>query len=330
MIDSNRIAYRRKVQDLLDELHVKYDVDDVLLCPDGIDFTIPSKYLAIEIHSIRSEHSNITMPDSARKQGYHKKQHDMCEKAGYELLSLDDRQLCEPVWSNITRKFITMKITGHAEKTLYGRDVIIQQEKGSDAIKECADFVNRNHFSGTTKATEWFTVRCKHDDDRQGFKRGEIVGVFSLRDIWNKPDDVEIARVAWRADVQVRYGLSKIVKVIRRLKTDRKHVISFSDNRMGNGLSYMKAGFRYDGATSPSLWFVNLDNPTDTYSWQVATRWGAQQGVIAKLIHPIDGLNNNEARKIVETILPHRNDKGKGYYSYYDSGNKRWVLDLGE
>lgn len=327
-IDENRAAFRRKLMDLLDSLHVGYDVDDMLLFPGGIDFTIPSKYLAIAVHSIRSENSNMTLPDSARKQGYHKKQHDMCEKAGYELISLDDRQLCEPVWSNITKKFIVMKIMGHAEKTLYGRDVMIQQEKDSNAIRECSDFLNKNHFSGTTNATEWFTVRCKHDDASQGFRKNEIVGVFSLRNIWNKPDDVEIARVAWRVDVQVRYGLSKISKVIKKLKADRKHIISFSDNRMGNGLSYLKAGFRYDGSTSPSLWFINVEHPTDNYSWQIATSWGAESGVISKNLHPIKGLNNNQAREIVETILPHRADDGAGYYSYYDAGNKRWVIDL--
>ena len=50
----------------------------------------------------------------------------------------------------------------------------------------------------------------------------------------------------------------------------------------------------------------------------------AKSGVIARKIQPMN-LNRDEARKIVETKLPHRTDNKEGYVAQFDAGNRVWL-----
>lgn len=323
-------TYYDIVKGVIESTGVDYVENDKSVWLDGLDFAVPSRKLAIKINRVSVENNDVTATVPIRERGYHKKMHDTVEKAGWELLSLDDRQLVDPSWSNITKPFILMKIAGTAEHVIYGRDVSITRVEVSADLRYANDFLKRYHFAGHASAQDTFLIRC--ENPRNGVHVGDVVGVFSLRNVRNKPDMIEIARVAWRPGYQVRYGLSKIIDVIKETHPERHRILSFSDNRMGNGQSYGKAGFRYDGDTSPSLWFINPDDPNDSYSWQVATSWGAKQGVIAKSFEK-HGLTvppnctNQKAREIIETTLPHRHDGGNGYRSYVDCANKRWLLD---
>jgi hypothetical protein len=315
-------ANERMVSKLLDSLDIDYLTNDHDIIGSELDFVIPSSHVAIEVSPVFTHNSNeeqvLTVKPKSR--GYHKKKHDLAEQQGYELITLSDPFLVKNRWESLTEPFISMKVSHHTDRVFYARETIIEHAESRESRHTCSDFIEHNHFSGNTPAKEYYSIRDKRSH--------EMLGAFSLRKTVNTDEHtMELSRLAWGTGIQVRYGLSKIVAEIRKSMPTLRTLISFSDNNMGNGKSYEAAGFTYLGDTDPALHFINIHDPMDSYSWQVATPWGARSGVISRLIHPMD-VTKKEAKHIVETQLPHRTDDGIGYFSYYDTGSKKWSYDL--
>lgn len=322
-------SYEQKVQKILTEAGLDEGEDFVTnthsVIDSELDFYIPGKKLAIEVSPIWTHHSNISTPTDAfiqpKPRNYHRRKHLETAKQDIELITLLGDTLEEPMWSNLTEPFLKMKVSGKASKILYGREVEIAEAKTARQRSKCIQFCRENHMRGTVKSKHWFSVLNKHND--------EMVGVFSLSPKGDKTSQtLEIKRVCWKSGVQVRFGLSKIVSYIRRnFSSSYGTLESFSANDMGLGASYEKTGFTFIKETKPSLRFFNCKHPEDSYSWSVATTWGARQGVIAEKLGSQE-LSDKEARIIVETRLPHRVDSGAGYHAVYDSGNRLWSMDL--
>ena len=280
-----------------------------------LDFYFPKIHKAVELSPAFCHHSNVTKSVlNPKKTTYHISKRRKCDETGIELITLFDWILAD---EDLTKTFLKMKLTGHADRILYGRNVTISKAKSNSRRKACIRFTAANHFKGSVASKWWYEV---DDDD------GNMVGSFSLSPVKNERT-LELKRVCWASGIQVRYGLSKIVKHIARDFPDYDRLVSYSDCDMGNGSSYGKAGFTADGETKAGLHFVNVRHPEDTYSWSVATTWSAKSGVIASKLGSMD-VTNSEARIIVETILPHRADDGCGYMALYDTGNRKWILNL--
>lgn len=314
-------CYEQQVRQFLDDVGVDYKQGDYQTLGDmQLDFLIADR-IAIEVSPVWTHHSNVTPVAGGfiapKPMTYHQRKYDKAEKAGIELITLFSWSLEEPVWSRITKPFLKMKLTGKASRVLYGRNVRIIRAVSSGDRKNCIAFCGANHFKGSVPSKWWYRIVDGHDT---------IVGVFSLQPV--SDDTLELKRVCWGPDVQVRYGLSKIVKRIDRDFPQYKTLKSYSDNSMGSGRSYEAVGFDYQGETKPTLHFINSRHPQDSYSWSVATPWSARSGVIAKALGPMDHVDYSEARIIVETRLPHRADNGVGYLACYDAGNKRWSMAL--
>lgn len=313
---------RRMTRWLEDDLGLIEGTDFIVHDHDSIgmelDFFFPEKRIAIEVSPAYCHHSNITESVmKPKKPGLHITKRKKCDAAGIELITLFDWMLDKNSMKGKTRPFLKMKLTGSADRVIYGRNVVIREAKSKGDRRDCIRFTEENHFKGAVKSRWWFGVHDRSD--------GELVGTFSLSAIDGKT--LELKRVCWGSGVQVRYGLSKIVSHVASRFGDYDVLRSYSDCDMGNGSSYAKAGFDPDGETRAGLHFVNICHPQDTYSWSVATSWSAKAGVIAKAFGPLD-VTNREARQIVETILPHRLDDKIGYMSIYDTGNRRWTVDL--
>lgn len=321
-------AYERQVKAMLDGLGLVADKDYLVndytnLGTLQLDFILPSRSLAIEVSPTWTHHSNVSTPKEAFIQpkpiSYHRKKYELSKDKGLELITLFDWMLEEPMWSDITKDFLNFRITGLASRVFYGREVVISMSSRSER-KACIDFCRKFHFQGVVPSKEWFSVRLKDS--------GEMVGAFSVSPARSDPSSLELKRVCWKPGVQVRYGLSKIVKHLEReYSSTYTGIVSFSDNNIGSGSSYEKAGFTFVKETRPSLVFVNTRHPQDRYSWSVATPWSARSGVIASALGSMI-VSNTEARQIVETRLPHRHDNGVGYSSLYDTGNKLWRKDF--
>lgn len=292
----------QQVNQLLDSLNVRYFL---LSADDDFDFYLPMQNVGI----------NVAPLDSGATNEYAEK-HAHAEAMDVELITLFNKELHEPWWSSFSVPLIKIKALGHAEHTYYARQTIIKPINKQQAKM----FLDQWHLNGYQPAKFAYGVFNRQN---------ELLGVatFGMPQTpkYKELGLLELKRLGWRADVQVRYGISKIMAYAAKQHRDEfKGILTFSDNNMGNGLGYQKAGFELIKHTKPQLHFVNPNHPQDQYSWSVATSWSAKGGVLARAFGS-QTLTNKQAYCLVETELPHRSDNGKGYLVQYDCGNKVWV-----
>lgn len=290
----------------------------ILLTKQELDFYFPVLKLAIEVNPLATHNSNkyqhfgIT-GQQAKSESYHQRKFLQAQKQGITLISLFEEDLTEPKWTNKTIPFLNMKFGLQKMKTYYARQTVIREISTSVA----KDFLNAYHLDGSTPAKWKFGIFSKQND--------ELLGVFTLGvpHAYRSKNLVELKRLGWKSGIQVRFGISKIVKFVER-NFDFEGLLTYSNNNIGYGKGYQKSAFKLLSEGKPQLTFVNPYNLFDKYSWSVATPWSAKSGVIARKMQPMN-LNRNEARKIVETKLPHRTDDKKGYVAQFDAGNRVWL-----
>ncbi len=314
-----------QVETLLTQLNVSYQRNAHIIKHtknNEIDFYLPQQHLGIEISPIRTHNSNRYPHNSnqvmpPKERSYHATKQRLCEKQGIKLITLFERDL-EPSFfkERITPRLKRM-IIGKPEKIYYARQTIIEPIDRSIAKK----FLERWHDDGNTPAKYRYAIKEKNTNEILG------VATFAKPQIikYKHMNLLELKRLAWRADVQVRYGISKIISRAKKdLSNEFDGLVTFSNNNIGWGLGYQKAGFTLVKRTAPQMKFINENHPEDSYSWSIATSWGAKSGVLARIFGP-QKLTNEQARELVETKLPHRADNGKGYSVQYDCGNKVWI-----
>lgn len=292
----------QQVKQLLDSLDVRYFL---LPTDDDFDFYLPARNVGISIAPLQ--------PGSTNK---YANKHMHAEKMNVELITLFDKELHEPWWSNYTAPLIKIKALGHAERTYYARQTTIEPIDKRTA----KSFLDHWHLNGYQPAKFAYGV-FNHQNELLGVATFGVPQTPKYKELGL----LELKRLGWRADVQVRYGISKIMAYVTKRHCDEfKGILTFSDNNMGNGYGYEKAGFELAKYTKPQLHFVNPTHPQDQYSWSVATSWSAKGGVLAKAFGS-QQLTNRQAYRLVETELTHRFDGGKGYAPQYDCGNKVWI-----
>lgn len=289
-----------------------------LLTNQELEFYFPAQKLAIEVNPLATHNSNQYQPFGITNQqikpdNYHQRKFLQAQKQGVVLISLFEEDLTEPKWTNKTIPFLNMKLGLQKMKTCYARQTVIR-EISTNVAKE---FLNAYHLGGSAPAKWKFGIFSKQND--------ELLGVFTLGvpHAYKSKNLVELKRLGWKSGVQVRFGISKITKFVER-NFGFEGLLTYSNNNIGYGKGYQKSGFELLSEGKPQLTFVNPYNPFDKYSWSVATPWSAKSGVIARKIQPMN-LNRNEARKIVETKLPHRTDNKEGYVAQFDAGNRVWL-----
>lgn len=313
--------YEEKVNKLLISLNVSFELHNRTLAPGyEFDFYLPKQHLAIETSPLETHNSNqykhfgqVTV--DPKPSTYHQKKYNAAQERGITLITLFSKHLSEPEWSTIIKPLLKFLITKKVPNVFYARQTHIDEINKAQAD----EFLNKNHVDGATQARHRYGIF-----DSQNQLLG--VATFSLpqNKKYKQEGLIELKRLAWRADVQVRYGLSKLIAFAQKeFSIQYSGILSYSDNNIGNGRSYAKAGFELIDETVPQLHYVNPIHPQDEYSWSIATTWGAKSGVLAQKFGSQD-ISNQEARKLVETELPHRLDKGKGYVAQYDCGNKCW------
>lgn len=313
--DFNRFKshYEHMVANYLDSLGVKYEVNKrSLLGGKEIDFYIPSKKIGIEINPSVSHNSNKYAKNRGRLFGskeelYHYDKYKAAVKAGIVLLQLFEYDLNPEQFDKKTKYLLKQKLCGYDEK-VYARKTVVYEAK-RDARTKCVAFLNDYHLQGSATATKYFAMEyC-----------GELVGVASFK---QHKGYVELKRLCFKRGVQVLGGLSKFIKAYFKSDTNCDIIKSFSDNNIGDGTGYLRAGAKLVGETKTSLCFISSTNGCDMYSWQIATPWSAKSGVLSKYTSQLSA--QNEIDEYIETKMPHRFDDGHGYDRVYRVGSKVW------
>ena len=321
-LTSGQSQYERRFAHLLDTLDVSYKVRDRHLGFE-FDFYLPERGLAFELSPLATHNSNsyqhygLTSAEP-KPVNYHYHKWLIAQRAGINLITLFEKQLDPQVWTTKTVPMVTRLVQGYAPRTVYARNVIIRQLDRPRTIVD--EFLDKYHMDGKTSAKYRYGLYTKSTNELVG------VATFGLPTVpkYKQANLLELKRLAFKSDVQVRYGISKIISHVLKDHADYAGILTFSNNNMGYGRGYQQAGFELLKTTDAQLTFINPRNVQDTYSWSVATPWSAKTGVLAKYFGRQD-LTSQEARQLVETALPHRADNGKGYVAQYDTGNRVWV-----
>ena len=305
--------YELMVANYLDSLGVKYEVNNrSVLGGKEIDFYIPEKKVGVDINPSVSHNSNKYAKNRGRLFGskeelYHYDKYKAAAKAGIVLLQLFEYDLNPEQFDKKTKYLLKQKLCGYDEK-VYARKTVVYEAK-RDVRTKCVAFLNEYHLQGSATATKYFAMEyC-----------GELVGVASFK---QHKGYVELKRLCFKRGVQVLGGLSKFIKAYFKSDADCDIIKSFSDNNIGDGTGYLRAGAELVGETKTSLCFISPNNGLDMYSWQIATPWSAKSGVLSKYTSQLSA--QNEIDEYIETKMPHRFDDGHGYDRVYCVGSKIW------
>lgn len=297
----------------LDNLGVKYEVNNrSILGGKEIDFYIPDKKIGIEINPSVSHNSNKYTKNRGRLFGskeelYHYNKYKAAANAGVMLLQLFEYDLNPEQFNKKTKYLLKQKLCGYDEK-IYARRTRVYEAKRKDKSR-CIEFLEKYHLHGASTATKYFAMEYG----------GELVGVASFKE---HKGYVELKRLCFKRGAQVLGGLSKFIKAYFKSDNSYDVIKSFSDNNIGDGMGYARAGAELVGETKTSLCFISSTNGCDMYSWQIATPWSAKSGVLSKYTSQL--FAQNEIDEYIETKLPHRLDDGHGYDRVYRVGSKVW------
>lgn len=322
-------SYEDNVNRILSDLGVPYQSHVTGLLTNKrreIDFYVPSLKLGIEVNPTYTHNSTYGWnyeEKNAVAKNYHLNKVKESREVGITTIMLYEKDLVEPAWSNITVPFLRFKILG-ADNVLYGRQVTINEVLSTSERKQAREFIATYHAQGNIKARYYYLIRDRKE---------RLVGAasFSCNNVLarNDPDSIELKRLVFLPDTQVRFGLSKLVKHFFKEHPEYNTIYSYSRNDMGSGEAYQKTGFQFVRETGATLTYVNPVDPCDTYSWSVASPWSVKQGILFKHCS-LEERKQYSPRQLVLYCLPRRTGSQQGYVEVYNSGNKLWKLDREE
>ena len=314
-IDLNeyKSKYEQRVGLFLDSLGIDYE-RNVRIKLDGLemDFYVPSKKIGIEINPNSSHNSNLyaktrVIYGTQKDKNYHYMKYKIAKEKGITLINLYEFDLEPLQFENKTCHFLKQKICGFDFK-IYGRNTVVY-EANKKIRKRCIEFLDKYHLQGASTAETYLAMEYNN----------EIVGVASFV---SHKDYIELKRLCFKYNHQVIGGLSKFIRYYFKTHIDVNTIMSYSDNNIGDGESYRKAGGEFVREFKTSLRFISHLNGLDNYSWQIATKWGAEKGVLSKYSSNLE--TQDEINEFIEKELPHRYDNGKGYDRVYTCGSKLW------
>lgn len=212
-----------------------------ILSPLELDIYIPSHNLAIEYCGVYF-HSQ-TYGNKAKD--YHKNKYLKCKQKGIKLITVFDSEWItkkEIVKSIIANKLGQTPIKIPARKTEF-REL---------TYKQVSVFEKQNHLQGTRPGKYYYGL----------FHSGELVMSVSLGvPRFNKKYNLELIRMTTKINTSVIGGMSKIFSNI-----SHSNIITYADNRYGDGTSYEKIGFIRKDNSSPNYFYFHKKDANKLYS----------------------------------------------------------------
>lgn len=164
---------------------------------------------------------------------------------------------------------------------------------------EYKTFMEMSHLQGYTHAS--FRIGLIYN--------GELVAAMSFsRARFNKNIDWELLRFATLPGTSVVGGASKLFNYWRNHHVGQS-IVSFSDNRWGNGSFYEKLGFRNDGVTPQGYFYINSGGKRRSRQQMMKHNLAEQFENFDPALSERDNCWNNK------------------WYRVWDQGNTRWILD---
>lgn len=316
VIDTSQ--YERIIAGMLEENDIKCIRNNrTLLNGLEMDFYLPDHKVGIECNPNTTHNSNKyaissnrTFYNRPKPKSYHYNKYRIAQEKEITLIQLFEMDLTSERFNSITVPRLLAHLKGY-EHRIGARKCDLRKLTKNTDTKEARNFLNKYHARGASRANEYWGF----------YYQNELVGVGSF--VIN--ESVELKRLCFKQNTQIIGGISKLIKQFFKTHPNAKSIFTYSDNDLGNGESYSRAGATFVSETGPSLKFISWSDPYDTYSWQIATPWGAKTGVLAKA-SGTHFKTQQEIEKYIELELPHKTDHHNGYDRIYSSGSKKWLF----
>lgn len=314
--------YETLIINFLKSYNIKFEINKrTILNGHEIDFYFPNHKIGLEISPSPTHNSNQFAYSSRRviyndkkqikSRTYHYTKYQEAKKCGITLLQWFSTDLAEPQLSTISLPRL-LNLLGKQRHKVYARNVNLELSQNR---KKSRTFIHTYHSQDVGRANEYWNFI--YDDELIASASFVINGLSA-----------ELKRLCFKPDIQIVGGISKLINHFFKEHPQINKIISFSDNNLGNGLSYQKAGAILDHETGPSLRYISWSDPTDSYSWSISASWSVNHpnGIIYKATNGKKFKSKDDIEKYIELKLPHRTDTKTGYDRIYTAGSKKWIF----
>lgn len=285
------------VANILDKYNIEYKSNyRKIINPKELDIYIPDKNIAIECNGIRWHN------DKYKSNTYHINKYKQCKEKGIQLLTIwEDWIITKP---DIIESIITNKLGLNNNNIIYARKCEIKEVNPSI----CSDFLHNNHIQGRSASTVRLGL----------YYNNELVSLMTFSPprvnmgSKNHKQQWELVRFCNKLNTRVIGGASKLLSHFIK-SYNPTSIVSFSMNDISDGNLYKKLGFESNGIISSSYWYIE-PKTYKRYHRMIFTK----QSIVKR------GWRD----KVDDTWTEKEVMFEKGYYRIYDSGQKKWVLNL--
>ena len=173
-------------------------------------------------------------------------------------------------------------------------------------VKTEREFMTKNHLQGYVKSEKAYGLFSKDDHKLLALM---TFGAPRYGTGDEKKIRWELLRFCSESGITVVGGASKLFKAFIK-ECSPESVLSYANYDISNGGLYEALGFEYRRTTGPSYTWVQLDDPSDTYSWYVVNAKGFDN------LFGTDFGKEYSNKQLMEAA---------GYVQVYNSGNKVYI-----
>lgn len=266
--------------------------DRQIIKPLELDIVIPSKKVAIEFCGLYWHSDKVK-----RDKNYHLNKLDLCNKAGYDLITI-----FEDEWvfkKEIVKSRLKVILRVAEAKKIYARKCSIRE----------IDPASKNNF------LEDFHIQGKDSSSIKlgAFYKDKLVSVmtFSKGNIskGSLPKDkiYELNRFCSDSDYSIVGIASKLLKYfIKHFNCNQ--IFSYSDRRWSTGKLYQTIGFDFVHNSCPNYWYIKQLKRMHRFNFRKSVLKNKLSNFDCKLTEITNMANN-------------------GYKRIFDCGNSKWIYD---
>ena len=284
--------------------------DRSVIRPRELDFVFPDKKIAIELNPTYTHNSTIgavfsTNRNDPKEITYHQNKYLRAKKQGYSLISLFERDLIEPRWSQVIKPLLRYSLTS---VDLQQPTVKYEDISNKYPLKKLArKFLKLHGLHHLQTANKYIAVTNEQN---------QLIAVYTLV---KAKTGYSINQLACDLSLNINYQYT-FENLIKWLKDHYQRTIKLS---LSN--NYAEHRLIIEGQlvdiTRPNLTFVNLSDANDYYRRNILSGWSAKSGIIAKDLGYSSNMSIKQVHQYINNKLSHQNDDKHGYLDVYDTGN---------
>jgi hypothetical protein len=262
--------------------------DRAAISPLELDIYVPEKQLAIEFNGLYWHCSLF------KDKNYHFNKYKKCVENNIRLFGIFADEWVDK--KDLIKAMIRHRLGIFADTKLRASKLELRKLNEN---KNYRDFFNKFHIDGHTNSK--FAVGL--------FYNNELICCASFRNNGHLKF-LEIARFATDYNYYIHGGLGRILKSL-----GDKTILSYSNNRIGNGEIYKSLGFKEitDKKVKPSYWYTDLKNKKFRTSFQ-------------RIRNPeILSSYPTEEKQALAGLLSKPFNHNKKIYKIYDYSHKKWL-----